>query len=503
VGLLARYEYDDLGAMTRLTRGNGAVTSYGHDALSRLTVLAHDLAGSANDVTTGFSYTPASQIAATTRSNDSYAWFGHYNVDRPYAINGLNQVTSAGATALGYDGRGNLTRSGGVTYSYGQRNQLVTVPSGTLYHDPLGRLVQSFLSASATGTEFDYDGDHLSTEFNLTGATLRRYVFGPGADAPIVWYEGAGVTDRRWLIADERGSIVAVTDQSGAAFNINRYDEYGIPAPYNLGRFGYTGQAWLPEVGLYYYKARFYSPTLGRFLQTDPIGFGDGVNWYNYVGGDPVNKSDPSGLGTLENGEGTVDIVVQAFNRGWAAVGFNRPQVVLPGQYDGGSGFNPTGNTIINAEEIVITAKKRLRRGLRKILRQIRNFVCSLPGLDIGIGVDGYFGIGASVGGGIKVDIASGQVGAGANIAVGAGAGLEAGSSVGVSPSGSGVVSANVTTSAGGGSGVGVVVTHNIIGTDPGQTSVSAGRVGTPIGFINGGAAIGFSTPKTNFFGCK
>jgi RHS repeat-associated protein len=109
------------------------------------------------------------------------------------------------------------------------------------------------------------------------------------------------VTDRRWLIADERGSIVAVTDQSGAAFNINRYDEYGIPAPYNLGRFGYTGQAWLPEVGLYYYKARFYSPTLGRFLQTDPIGFGDGVNWYNYVGGDPVNKSDPSGLAVQVN----------------------------------------------------------------------------------------------------------------------------------------------------------------------------------------------------------
>ncbi len=55
-------------------------------------------------------------------------------------------------------------------------------------------------------------------------------------------------------------------------------------------------QTWLPEAGLYYYKARIYSPTLGRFLQTDPIGYGDGLNWYNYVGSDPINNTDPTGL---------------------------------------------------------------------------------------------------------------------------------------------------------------------------------------------------------------
>jgi RHS repeat-associated protein len=122
---------------------------------------------------------------------------------------------------------------------------------------------------------------------------------GPGSDEPLVWYEGAGISDRRFPLADERGSIIAITNASGSVTNINAYDEYGIPASSNVGRFGYTGQTWLPEVGMNYYKARIYSPTLGRFLQSDPIGYGDGLNFYNYVGGDPVNSVDPSGLSQI------------------------------------------------------------------------------------------------------------------------------------------------------------------------------------------------------------
>jgi len=294
---LGTYAYDDLGRRTSLTRSNGVVTSYGYDNGSRLTSLVSDLAGTANDLTLGFGYNQASQITSTTRSNTAYSWTGATNVARNYTSNGLNQYSATTSTIFSFDARGNLTNSGSDTYTYSSENLLLTGPnSANLTYDPLMRLYQS--SSATTGAAKNlYDGDNLIGLYNAsTGAMTRRYILGPGSDELLIEYSVPAAANR-WAITDERGSVTAFTDSSGNILGgINTYDEYGIPGTGNAGRYQYTGQIWLPELGMYYYKARMYSPTLGRFMQTDPIGYGDGMNWHNYVGGDPINNTDPTGM---------------------------------------------------------------------------------------------------------------------------------------------------------------------------------------------------------------
>jgi RHS repeat-associated protein len=277
-GLLASYGYDSLGRRSSLARagGAGASTGYGYDGASRLYTLTQTLAGSAS-VTYTLGYNAANQVLTKQVSNSAYV--AHpASLTAGYVANGLNQYTSVT----------------GVTASYTPAN------SAALSYDPAGRL-QTETTAGAT-TSLLYSGDALVGEYTSSGAIVSRYVMGPGVDEPLVWYQGAGTSTRRWLTADNQGSVIGYADGSGNSGATYTYGPYGEPivsggaSAWGGSRYRFTGQIEILEAQLYYYKARVYDPNLGRFYQTDPAGFASDTNLYAYATEDPVNGSDPSGL---------------------------------------------------------------------------------------------------------------------------------------------------------------------------------------------------------------
>lgn len=286
-GVLASYTYNNLGQPVTFARGNGISTSYGYDNHGRMTSLSH---GGSPNVTFGFGYNPAGQITSRTVSNPAYVHAPGAGTTN-YTNDGLNRVTSVAGTGVSYDANQNITSALGSSYGYDAAGRLTSATiGGSGYgfgYDPANRLY----SASATGETFLYSGHQLVGEYNASGALMTRHIPGPGLDMPVASLFSSGV--RYQQIADERGSVVGLTDASAGLAGVNRYDEYGVA---NAGdRFQYTGQAYLAP-GIYHYRARAYAPQLGRFLQTDPIGYQAGMNIYAYVSGDPMNWTDPAGL---------------------------------------------------------------------------------------------------------------------------------------------------------------------------------------------------------------
>lgn len=165
---------------------------------------------------------------------------------------------------------------------------------------------------NGTTTVFVTDADNREVlEYDgASGAIQRWYAYGLGSNDVLNQMNVVAGT-RITLVPDIQGSVIGSMDSSSGVLNKIGYLPYGKSAS-APGTFGFTGQRIDPETGgMYYYRARHYSPAWGRFAQADPVGYAGGNDLYAYVGNDPLNRVDPSGLIVISlGGSGVVYYIV-------------------------------------------------------------------------------------------------------------------------------------------------------------------------------------------------
>lgn len=343
------YTYDAIGRRTSMTVQGQPVISYTWDVANRLTAIqqaasasslartvsfVYDSAGRrqktifANGITGDYAYDGMNRIKSITYKKDNgnligdltYAYDEVGNiigkggslwgqsqgtVATGVAFNANNQQTAWNGKTLTYDANGNLTNDGSSTYVWDERNRLKSISgavTASFQYDAFDRRIAKVVGGLTTG--YVYDGLNFVQEKAGTApasAVVANIVTGIDLDDVYFRQDSSGTVTT--VLTDIQGSAVLVTDASQATVAAYIYDPYGntAQAGVSANTQQYTGRE-NDVTGLYYYRARYYNPTLGRFISEDPIGWSSGqTNSYAYVGGNPASMIDPLGLLSLSN----------------------------------------------------------------------------------------------------------------------------------------------------------------------------------------------------------
>ena len=210
-----------------------------------------------------------------------------------------NRLTNWAGALQSYDFNGNLTGEGGNTYTWDTRDRLTAVAGSVTIsniYDAFNRRISKTVSGVQGWTM--YDGSKEMRGIISSGVLNSTFLNGPGLDDRYVRSNTAnGITDL--YRTDGLGSTLSLVASSGAITGNFTYEPYGMSTQSGADTtsFRYTGRSE-DTPNLLYYRARFYNPRTSRFISEDPIGLAGGYNLYAYVGGNPTNATDPTGLDT-------------------------------------------------------------------------------------------------------------------------------------------------------------------------------------------------------------
>ena len=352
---IASYAYDSAGRISTRTLASGIVTTYTYDAADRLASITvsssggvlwaerygynaageriYTLQGTSGTVGDAYGLDVASQLRgvkygsadatlayADQSGQTAFQWQYDAVGNRieetgsggttTYASDTTNQYTSVSSVpTVAYSDRGDLTQFGDWTYTYDAQGNLIrasnseTETTAQYWREAFGH--RAVKDVNGSKTLFFNLGTTQMEAFDVTNATASSTIYEPGIDRPLAEVSSTGTLTfyhQDWL-----GSVVLLTDASGAKLQSFTYDAWGRPSGFDASgvslqvsgfasRFLYTAREYDSETGLYHYRARAYSPALGRFLQTDPIDFAAGdTNLFRYVANNSVNDIDPNG----------------------------------------------------------------------------------------------------------------------------------------------------------------------------------------------------------------
>jgi RHS repeat-associated protein len=276
--------------------------AYGYDAIYRLTSFAVGTGCTAEMPTTQTQYTldPVGNWPEKVTNG----------VPETRTHNAVNEITTdtidgSPTTSLSYDNNGNLIADSNFTYAYDEENRLISVTQnatsvvvGQYQYDALSRRVQKIanLSGTPTTTRYFYNDQRIIEEQNASGVTDATYVYGDYIDEVLTMDRGG---QTYYYHQNALWSAEVLTNSVANAVESYAYDAYGslTTPPSIVGNpYLFTGRELDAESSDYFYRARYYDPVKGRFLQRDPLDYIVGMNLYEYAQSNPINEVDPSGL---------------------------------------------------------------------------------------------------------------------------------------------------------------------------------------------------------------